>query len=93
MTTPLPPLFEAALVVHGLAVRQTLRGNIHPNGGPHEWVEAGVANDMPKPVTPLVRNIAQRLIEVFPSLRGAQTRPAGRVSWTSRRSGDHRACL
>ena len=72
VTTPLPPLFEAALVVHGLAVRQTLRGNIHLNGGPHEWVEAGVANDMPKPVTPLVRNIAKRLIEVFPSLRSAQ---------------------
>jgi sarcosine oxidase subunit beta len=27
---------------------------------------------MPKPVTPLVRNIAQRLIEVFPGLRSAQ---------------------
>lgn len=72
VTSPLPPLFDEAMVAHGLAVRQTRRGNIHVNGGPHEWLEADVANEMAKPTTPLVRNIARRLIEVFPSLRGAQ---------------------
>lgn len=72
VTAPLPPLFEQAIVAHGLAIRQTRRGNIHVNGGPHEWTGAGVAGEMAKPTTPLVRNIARRLFEVFPSLRSAQ---------------------
>jgi sarcosine oxidase, subunit beta len=72
VTAPLPPLFDEALVAHGLAIRQTRRGNIHVNGGPHEWLEAGAASDMAKPTTPVVRNIARRLFEVFPSLQGAQ---------------------
>jgi sarcosine oxidase subunit beta len=72
VTTPVPPLFDQAVVANGLAIRQTRRGNIHVNGGPHEWLEAGVASDMPKPTTPLVRNIARRLYEVFPTLRQAQ---------------------
>src|SRR5690606_38042544 len=72
VTAPLPPLFDQAVVAHGLAIRQTLRGNIHVNGGPHEWLDAGMANDMPKPTTPIVRNIARRLFEVFPTLRNAQ---------------------
>lgn len=72
VTAPLPPLFDQALVTHGLAIRQTRRGNIHVNGGPHEWTETGVASDMAKPTTPIVRNIARRLCEVFPALRSAQ---------------------
>lgn len=72
VTAPLPPLFEQALVSHGLAIRQTRRGNIHVNGGPHEWLEAGVDSEMAKPTTPLLRNIARRLYEVFPTLRSAQ---------------------
>lgn len=72
VTAPLPPMFEQAMVVHGLAIRQTRRGNLHLNGGPHEWLEADVATDMAKPSTPVVRQIARRLIEVFPSLRNAQ---------------------
>ncbi|MEI2806172.1 MULTISPECIES: NAD(P)/FAD-dependent oxidoreductase [Paracoccaceae] len=72
VTAPLPRLFEQAIVAHGLAVRQTRRGNIHVNGGPHEWLDAGIAGEMAKPTTPLVRNIARRLYEVFPALRSAQ---------------------
>ncbi|MBE2278088.1 MAG: FAD-binding oxidoreductase [Rhodobacteraceae bacterium] len=72
VTAPLPPLFDQAFIAHGLAIRQTRRGNIHVNGGPHEWTAAGVATEMPKPTTPLVRNIARRLFEVFPTLRHAQ---------------------
>ncbi|MDP2738746.1 MAG: FAD-binding oxidoreductase [Pseudorhodobacter sp.] len=72
VTAPLPPLFEQAFIAHGLAIRQTRRGNIHVNGGPHEWCAAQVANEMAKPTTPLVRNIARRLIEVFPTLKSAQ---------------------
>jgi sarcosine oxidase subunit beta len=72
VTTPVPSIVEQALVANGLAIRQTRRGNIHVNGGPHEWVAAGVADAMAKPTTPLVRNIARRLFEVFPTLRSAQ---------------------
>jgi sarcosine oxidase subunit beta len=72
VTAPVPPIFEQAMVTNGLAVRQTRRGNIHVNGGPHEWLAAGVADPMAKPTTPLVRNIARRLFEVFPTLRSAQ---------------------
>ncbi|MGB3312825.1 MAG: FAD-binding oxidoreductase [Albidovulum sp.] len=72
VTAPVPPLFEQAVVGHGLAIRQTRRGNIHVNGGPHEWLGAEVANDMAKPTTPIVRNIARRLFEVFPTLQNAQ---------------------
>jgi sarcosine oxidase, subunit beta len=72
VTTPVPPLFDQAMVANGLALRQTRRGNIHVNGGPHEWLEAGLTDTMPKPTTPLVRNIARRLFEVFPTLRSAQ---------------------
>jgi sarcosine oxidase subunit beta len=72
VTAPVPPLFKEAIVAHGLAIRQTKRGNIHVNGGPHEWIDAEVANDVPKPTTPLVRNIARRLFEVFPTLRNTQ---------------------
>lgn len=72
VTAPLPPLFDQALVTNGLAIRQTKRGNIHVNGGPHEWTEAGIATEMAKPNTPIVRNIARRLYEVFPTLRSAQ---------------------
>jgi sarcosine oxidase, subunit beta len=72
VTAPVPPLFEQAVVGHGLAIRQTRRGNIHVNGGPHEWLGAEVANDMARPTTPIVRNIARRLFEVFPTLQNAQ---------------------
>ena len=72
VTAPLPPLFQQAIVAHGLAIRQTRRGNIHVNGGPHEWTAAGVATEMAKPTTPVTRNIARRLFEVFPTLRHAQ---------------------
>lgn len=72
VTAPLPPMFEQALVIHGLAIRQTTRGNLHLNGGAHEWVEAGLAAEVPKPTTPIVRQIVRRLTEVFPTLRNAQ---------------------
>lgn len=72
VTAPLPPLFAQAFIAHGLAVRQTRRGNIHVNGGPFEWIDVDVAGEPAKPTTPLVRNIAQRLVEVFPVLSKAQ---------------------
>jgi sarcosine oxidase subunit beta len=71
ITAPIPPLFDIALVGHGLSVRQTKRGNIHFNGGPYEWVGVELAKEPAKPNTPLVRNIARRLGEIMPGLQGA----------------------
>lgn len=71
ITTPMPPMFDTALVGHGLSVRQTKRGNMHFNGGPYEWVDVEIDKETPKPNTPLVRNIARRLGELIPVLRSA----------------------
>ena len=71
VTVPLPRLFDVAMVGHGLSLRQTRRGNIHFNGGPHEWIDVDLTSEPAKPNTPIVRNIARRLAELFPSL--AQT--------------------
>ena len=71
VTAPLPPLFDTALVGHGLSVRQTRRGNIHFNGGPYEWVGVEIDEEPAKPNTPLVRNIARRLGELVAGLQNA----------------------
>lgn len=68
VTTPLPRLFDVAMVGHGLSLRQTRRGNIHFNGGPHEWIDVDLTTEPAKPNTPIVRNIARRLAELLPSL-------------------------
>jgi sarcosine oxidase subunit beta len=68
VTVPLPRLFDVAMVGHGLSLRQTRRGNIHFNGGPHEWVDVDLTGEPAKPGTPVIRNIARRLAELFPSL-------------------------
>jgi sarcosine oxidase subunit beta len=72
VTTPLPPLFDVALVGNGLSLRQTRRGNIHFNGGPHEWIDTELTTEPAKPNTPIVRNIARRLAELFPSFAGIE---------------------
>jgi sarcosine oxidase subunit beta len=72
VTVPLPPLFQVALVAHGLSLRQTRRGNIHFNGGPHEWIDVELTKSPAKPNTPIIRNMARRLAELFPSLANIQ---------------------
>jgi sarcosine oxidase, subunit beta len=72
VTVPLPPIFDVALVAHGLSLRQTQRGNIHFNGGPHEWVDPDLTSEPSKPNTPIIRNMARRLAELFPSLANVQ---------------------
>ncbi|HUQ36722.1 MAG TPA: FAD-dependent oxidoreductase [Aestuariivirga sp.] len=72
VTVPLPPLFQVALVAHGLSLRQTRRGNIHFNGGPHEWIDVELTKSPAKPNTPIIRNMARRLAELFPSLANVQ---------------------
>jgi len=70
VTVPLPPLFEVAMVGNGLSLRQTRRGNIHFNGGPHEWIDVSLCAEPAKPNTPIIRNMTRRLAELFPSLAG-----------------------
>lgn len=72
VTAPLPPLFDVAMVGHGLSLRQTGRGNIHFNGGPHEWIDVDLTSEPAKPNTPIIRNISRRLAELFPSIANIQ---------------------
>jgi sarcosine oxidase, subunit beta len=68
VTTPLPQQFDVAMVGNGLSIRQTRRGNIHFNGGPHEWVAVDLTGEPAKPNTPVARGAARRLAELFPAL-------------------------
>ena len=68
ITTPLPRQFDVAMVGNGLSIRQTRRGNLHFNGGPHEWVGVDLTSEPSKPNTPVVRGAARRLAELFPVL-------------------------
>lgn len=72
VTTPLPPLFDYCFIGHGISLRQTRRGNLHLNGGPHEWIDTEIDRAPEKPNTPIVRNMARRLLEVLPIAREAQ---------------------
>lgn len=67
-TVPLEPRFTTYISGNGLYGRQTLRGNLVFGGGPHEWIDVTLQEYPPKPNTPLVRNIARRLAELFPVL-------------------------
>ena len=65
-TAPVEPLFEMALVGNGLYGRQAKKGNLLYGGGPHEWIDVDLTSDPGKPNTPLIRNIARRLADLFP---------------------------
>jgi sarcosine oxidase, subunit beta len=67
-TVPVIPQFEVGLSAPTLYGRQTRRGNVIFGGGPHEWTEVGPMGEPAKPSTPLMRNIARRLAELFPPL-------------------------
>ncbi len=51
---------------NGLYGRQTLRGNLAYGGGPHEWLEVDEAGPKRRPSTPLLRNLARRVVELLP---------------------------
>ena len=67
-TAPLEPLFQMALVGNGLYGRQARKGNLLYGGGPHEWIDVELTADPGKPNTPLIRNIARRLADLFPGV-------------------------
>ncbi len=65
ITAPVESMWKGAVIGNGLYGRQTLRGNLAYGGGPHEWVD--VENHTPmKPNSPVIRNMARRLAELFP---------------------------
>lgn len=72
VTTPLPPAYDVCFIGNGISIRQTLRGNLHSNGGPHEWVDVAADREAPKPNTPIIRNIVRRMTEAFPVAKSLQ---------------------
>jgi sarcosine oxidase, subunit beta len=67
ITAPLPPMFTFAMIGNGVSVRQTRRGNLHFNGGPHEWTNVELTSEPEKPNTPIIRSAARRVVELLPS--------------------------
>jgi sarcosine oxidase subunit beta len=66
VTEPAPLMPIGGVDGNGLYGRQTLRGNLAFGGGPHEWI--GMTPDGPaaRPTSPLIRNLARRVAEMFP---------------------------
>jgi sarcosine oxidase subunit beta len=68
VTEPLPLIEVGGADGNGLYGRQTLRGNLAYGGGPHEWIEVEDGGTPRRPTTPLLRNLARRLVELFPKV-------------------------
>jgi sarcosine oxidase subunit beta len=71
VTEPLPLMRYGGSDGNGLYGRQTLRGNLAYGGGPHEWLADPAVGARPAS-TPLTRNIAGRLAELFPKAAHAR---------------------
>ena len=69
VTEPLPPMPIGGVDGNYLYGRQTLRGNLAYGGGPHEWLPIARKSDATRPSSPMARNIAKRLAELFPKAR------------------------
>lgn len=67
VTEPLPLMLRGGVDGNGLYGRQVLRGNLVYGGGPHEWIDVADMATPEQPSTPLLRNLARRLAELFPS--------------------------
>lgn len=66
VTEPAPMMPLGGVDGNGLYGRQTMRGNLAYGGGPHEWVEFDALGPKQRPSTPLTRNLARRVAELFP---------------------------
>ncbi len=69
VTEPLPLMPIGGVDGNYLYGRQTLRGNLAYGGGPHEWLPVGRGSEATRPSSPMARNIAKRLAELFPKAR------------------------
>ena len=67
VTAPLPPAWPGMIVASGLYGRQTARGNLAYGGGNQEWIDVEL-HSPEKPNTPLIRNVARRLAELYPGV-------------------------
>jgi len=65
ITAPVPRMWPGAIAGNGLYGRQTRRGNLAYGGGPHEWTDIDDMSSPNKPNTPLLRNIARRIYELW----------------------------
>src|SRR5690606_24473067 len=66
VTEPLPLMPIGGVDGNYLYGRQTLRGNLAYGGGPHEWLSPEDDPVAARPSSPLARNVAKRLAELFP---------------------------
>ncbi len=66
ITEPAPMMPLTGVDGHKLYGRQTMRGNLAYGGGPHEWLDTDANGPPARPSTPLARNLAKRLAELFP---------------------------
>ena len=66
VTEPAPLMKIGGVDGNGLYGRQTLRGNLAFGGGPHEWMPMAPDGPAARPTSPLVRNLARRVAEMFP---------------------------
>ena len=66
VTEPAPLMAIGGVDGNGLYGRQTLRGNLAFGGGPHEWIATAADGPIARPVSPLARNLARRVAEMFP---------------------------
>ncbi len=66
VTEPAPMMAIGGVDGNGLYGRQTMRGNLAFGGGPHEWIDMEPSGPAARPVSPLARNLARRVAEMFP---------------------------
>jgi len=66
VTEPAPLMRYGGVDGNGLYGRQTMRGNLAFGGGPHEWIDTSPEGVRARPTTPLSRNLAKRVAELFP---------------------------
>jgi len=66
VTEPAPMMKIGGVDGNGLYGRQTLRGNLAFGGGPHEWIPMTADGPVARPGSPLIRNLARRVAEMFP---------------------------
>ena len=64
VTAPIEFMWRGGVSGNGLYGRQTLRGNLAYGGGKQEWIDVDL-HSPDKPNTPLIRNVARRLAEMF----------------------------
>ena len=73
VTEPLPLMPIGKITGHGIYGRQTRRGNLTYGGGNQEWIDVGLGSP-DKPNTPMIRNIAKRLCELYPAAEDLRIR-------------------